>query len=355
MTILNELIQIELAETEGMSYFFENKGVYDMATAIIDEAYEQLLANLKNTRIDHIQDNMVVYRNFLQFHLNCDCFLNDMSLDVALYVPRYGHTIDMEHSASFAHTNDLDIIPISGNTEYSQKATNALFRMRIVTQDKDTIPPDVFSYLLTHEIHHAYRWYQIATSGNEEEIEKETNRRTAYQRYRADKDADNSESVVNTVLYNTEQNEINAFATEVYAYIRSHPEINQYNFREHENNFAIKQKINSIRRNLPKFQQMTLKTNPSFWRNISDKINKFYKTNNSAAANRKWFIRRCAYAVTFMDRQYTKVLHKALADFYGPVQETCWGRGFKVSLDEMVDRLIKLSDLQDKYTKTVNC
>lgn len=304
MTISYELNQLNESIREGWGYFIERKGVYEATVPIIDECYEKIIANKKNMMLLQVEDNAnYTMRLETPITIDTECFIRNMTIVLFLYVqddtkPKH------KEEGSFCHSIDMDVV--------DGKAENLIFKVYLDAKNRDDINYKSFSTIMVHEIHHAYRWYNIVQ--NEDEYEKEKQRMATYKKYRNDFYSNGENSILNTYLYNTEWDEIASFSKEIYMLVKQNPDINIDNWQMYRSQCQSQKLLDSTKQAYTRLKSMTCETNPEFWNSISSKINEFYNTNNKPSKNRKWFLNRLAYGMTYIEKQITKMFVNSIKE-----------------------------------------
>ena len=122
------LTELARAEMMGLDYMFENRGVYDKATAIIDECLDLIKERLGEAQLLRVDNDKNVYYLEIISDLKTDCFMKNIRLMIYLNVPREGYVVEIKKPAVFAHTTDLTIKNYGTEEKPIWKAVNNLAR-----------------------------------------------------------------------------------------------------------------------------------------------------------------------------------------------------------------------------------
>jgi len=206
-------------ESPILKQIIESQGIVDGYYSIAEEIYEAML-NIEEMPYDS-DFSYLIYR-LNNYELKQDCFIKTVNVSVLAGKKGYKY-----HGSYFER--DYNNIQISNDL----KLLNAKFIIGIDGNDLKTLDSkNAFLRQMAHEIHHAFRYFNICISNNAS-IESA---KLSSERYGNMIDVmingsdDHSSMFLATNLYMLNKNEIISEANELYEFIRQHEEINPSTF-----------------------------------------------------------------------------------------------------------------------------
>ena len=260
--ICEEIMLAEQNSFKGESplllQLMESQGIVDEYYSIAKELYNAIL-NVEKMPYD--QDYSYLIYRLNDYTLKQDCFIKTVNVSVLARKKGYKY-----HGSYFER--DYDNVEISSDF----KLLNANFVIGINENNLNTLESEnVFLRQMSHEIHHAFRFYNICISNNAS-IEKA---KISSERYgnminvmRNMSSSDSDMRFLAPKMYMLDKNEIISEANELYEFIRQHEEIKPNNFGEMVKDLPLFWRI-SRAAELLKFLDKTL-----FIEKDEEKINK---------------------------------------------------------------------------------
>lgn len=309
----------------------EARGVYDLTSQIVDTCYEYICSNLSELKLIEIEREYEysynVYQNDYEVPLKDNSFIVNPIIRLKLYV---SSTNDIESSGRF-YNPDLDDIQ-------NDKLVNPLFVINIPTDRKDKVNYSKFSSVMTHEVHHAYRWFNINRTNP-----TDSNELAKIRTYEYFKNIDVNtfeDELLSFIFYITDEDEINAFSSEIYSVIKNNPIINAGNYKDYLNEFDIYKYLNKMHWYLTYLQNTQYDEFSGSYDTISFRMNEVFDTNYTPQQNRKRLISLLSNKIIIMYKQFFKVLGKAVIDFKRPIRQTEARQQFKF-LEDDFERALK--------------
>ena len=216
------------SETPILRQIRESQGIVDEYYSIIEEIYGVML-NIEKMPYDTDYSYLIYRLN--DYHLNQNCFLK--TVNVIVLAGKKGY----KYHGSYFERN-YDNIQLSNDL----KLMNATFVIGINENDLNTVnSKNKFFREMAHEIHHAFRYYNICISNNasikKEKISSERYGNLLNVMYNSSNDE--NEKFLAPNLYMLNKNEIISEANELYEYIRQHKEIKPNNFIDKLNELPL--------------------------------------------------------------------------------------------------------------------
>lgn len=324
-----ELGLSNLENTMFMYMLNEERGVYKTYEPLAEEIYNAII----NTKPRMLSDSLYMFR-LMRYVPKTESFIGDITIMCF---------IGMDKESSF------DIIENELNLSKEIKLKNCIIRM-FVNKDRNNNIPDKNDFIQTfcHELHHAYRYYCIISKNNGKLTDGEELSNSilkSCQKYSElinDKDDESfgkyTEYLVN-MIYLANNNEINAYSSEVYEYLKQHSDINQYNFAENLSSIPVYSLYNKLKSCLilldKEKDDMSLKQASQ---SVCDKILHIKSNVNNSNMKLRQYL---AHKLEKFQSQFFKVAKNALYDLgrYGKTNED-FIRDIKISnqLMEILNR-----------------
>ena len=321
MNDLFKNIELELEyvmENKFKNILLESRGVYDKTIPIIDELYSYLKDNMDKLQL--VDGEKIDYNNNINYNeyrhlfnhikLNTDSFLNTFSVDLTIKVYDDKQVYQRDKSAHCKIKNSTIIQSSNVN-----KLDGCTFILDIPCKNRFTLNFGDFSQLMIHELHHAYRVFKVFSSNNQINIDKFYKSSKDYNSFqRVDNVSDVNNDFLNTIkniLYQTDDDEINAIVTEIYTIVKNNPDINSKNYRNYLMSFDAYQRLKDLETT---YEQIN--DNQKYLRRqISLIINSSLNQNNSEQDNLVFLLKRIANRIITLKEKIYNVLEKALMDF----------------------------------------
>lgn len=303
--MLNEIIEHEKFTRDGFDNITEARGIYDLSHNIINSCYEFINNNINKLLYigDDDDGKTKIYKGEFKVPLNDDSFIVDPVIILTIYLSDIEHDAS-EDSGSFLLPNINDL--------QDNKLVNPLFHVRIFENYIRHVTYSRFKNVMLHEIHHAYRWFNVNVKSSNNDSEKKAF--AQYKEFNKVKNNSEIDKILFFINYYGDLDEINAFKTEIYSTVESNPNINRENYREYLTQFAIYRNIQWLKKNLDAFVKYSYKEATDQYAIISNKMNKAMKTNYSPQVNRKRLISFLSHRIMFMQKEFYKILGKAFQD-----------------------------------------
>ena len=239
--ICEELMLVESnsfnSESPILRQIRESQGIVDDYLSIIEEIYDAML-NVEKLPYD-VDYSYLIYR-LNNYKMKQDCFIETVNVSVLAGKKGYKY-----HGSHFQRSYD--------NIELSSdfKLLNANFTIGINDDEINTKESkNIFFRQMTHELHHAFRYYNICISNNAS-IEKEKISSARYGNLidvMSNGSDDSDAKMLSPNLYMLNKNEIISEANELYEYIRQHEEIGPDNFLKILNDLPLFWRISYAKR-----------------------------------------------------------------------------------------------------------
>lgn len=334
--MIHELYEYEKFLQTKFDNLDEGRGVYDLTYQIINTCYEYIRDNtnlLKFVSSESINDKEYnLYTCNFTIPLSDNSFMVNPIIRLRIHV---GEPL-LEVEGGFAPPN-IDMLK-------DGKLVNPIFRVELFEKNKGKVSYGPFKQLMLHEVHHAYRWYNINMKSFRND--NEDKRIDTYQYFNQHKNDDDVSNLLSNIFYLIDDDEINAFSTEVYAIIEDNPDIDAGSYRWYLNEFPTYRHIKSLEKALHFFEHMGMNTDyeKNYYNNVSDIMNSAFKTSLTPRENRIKLINQLSNKILKKYKQFYKVLNKALVDFNRPCNMTESNRNIGKFLIEDLENSYKYFD-----------
>lgn len=308
--LLYELNQYDKFLETRFDNLNETRGIYNLTYHILNACYDYIKPRLNQLMFIKTDNGSNYYTGSFVILLNDDSFIVNPVIRLTIKIG----DMTEEPTGGFI-TPTIDMIQ-------DNKLVEPVFRIELSERSKDEITYESFKQLMLHEIHHAYRWFNINVKSPCDS--KERNKKNIYYQINKLKDKDEIDRIVYSIFYLTDEDEVNAFSAEIYGIVEDNPEINIGNYRYYYDIFPAYRHINSLIRFLEWFKNGDDNTNHfvTFKGEISNRMNFIFKTKNNSDKNREILIAKISNRILVMKKQFHKVLEKALTDFQRPYNMT---------------------------------
>lgn len=296
---------------------FESRGVYDKTIPLIDELYNYLKNNmnflqLNGERVEN--DNRLKFTEyqyiFNNIELNIDSFLKTFSVNLIIHVYADKKVYERENYGFFENKG-CSIIVDNGN----KKLNGGLFKLIIPCKNRFTLNFDDFSKLMIHELHHAYRLFNVLSSNNPTSIEKYNKSAKEYKSFQNINNVNEITTeflnAIKNICYSTDDDEINAVVTEIYSIIRNNTKINSENYVNYLPSFDAYKRL----KNLESCYMTLIDGKKYLSKSISTIINHALNQNKNENENMSFILKRIANRIVTLKEKIYHVIGKALTDF----------------------------------------
>ena len=316
--ICEEIMLAEQNSFKGESplllQIMESQGIVDGYYSIAEEIYEAML-NIERMPYD-TDFSYLIYR-LNDYSLRQDCFIK--TVNVSVLAGRKGNKY---HGSYFKRNYD--------NIEISKdlKLLNANFTIGIKDNELNTLESkNEFLKQMTHEIHHAFRYYNICISNNAsiERAKISSERYGNMMDVMVNGSSDSSSMFLSPNLYMLDKNEIISEANELYEYIRQHEEINPSTFRKMLKDMPLFWRIASAAKFIKRLDKILYIEKDEA--KIIDIGNAYIKLMNLKNISPHKAFLKCKFKVTGMEEYirnvFFRTVQKAFYDFNrNKIQET---------------------------------
>lgn len=294
------------SETPLLRQIRESQEIVDGYYPIIEEIYEALL---KVEKLPYDTDYSYLIYRLNNYQMKQDCFLKTVNVNVLAGKKGYKY-----RGGYFER--DYDNIELSNDL----KLLNAKFTIGISGNELNTKESkDAFFGKMVHELHHAFRYYNICISNNAS-IE---NAKISSARYGnlLDVMSNGSNDVdmkfLSPNLYMLDKNEIISEANELYEFIRQHEEINPSNFTKILNELPLFWRISRASKFIKYLDNILF--NEKNKEKINDIGNAYIKLMNFTNTTPHKAFLKCRYSVLGLEEYiryvFFRTVQKAFDDF----------------------------------------
>ena len=279
----------------------EERGIPNNLVPLVDELYNEL--NNIGPIIENI-DGVVYYLS--NYKIRTDSFIEEIKL-----------VVNLIKGGSNGDKGMFDIDLKSDNCiSDNGKLKNIIIRLIIDIDNADkniSIPKLNFEQLLYHELTHAYRFYQIQKSQEQDRIDRENKRKEDYAVAFNSQNINGLMKLFWNAYYLSEDDEINSKVTEIYSYIKNNKDINRktiYSDIEEYLKIPSVMEMKSLERLI-----LVLNRQDDFTKNFLGEAYKNVKKYDKALDGFKCFklfLDRLNLAVTKYQKQAQKVIEYSL-------------------------------------------
>ena len=312
---------------------------------IIEEIIEQYFQDIDYHLKMRIDEERGVFPNYHDFIIDIyhelikkkPIYIGDYYMYSIIYTPKTDEFIDnIEVSCCvYSDMNNLESSKFINTKKNGMDLTKdgKLTNCKIIVSlngENGKIPKNEFLYTLIHEMQHAYRYWNILSQNNGKLDSAEEYRRERYDRnqYAADtarkNSKENNESealfldrLITMSLYDLDNDEINAYSSEIYEYIKQNEYINIKNYREYINDIEIFKKLKIASNTIKIIDNKLSSDNKEYYYTIfAMSYDKFFNNNSKFSEKKRAMLIR-QYLIRKLNRGYkqaTKVLMHALTD-----------------------------------------
>lgn len=289
------IFDIEREYIDNM-FIFESRGINDNYTYIVDEVVNYCKNNKPN-----ILDNNKFFYHADDFKIQSkESFIDSLSFKI--YVTKDGNNGEFRMKDNKPHFLK------------NGKLINVEFKI-FVDGNNGNFNEPLLRELLSHELHHAYRYQQIFLNNGGKLPESDTNRDNAYNHSIENMSLEKKKNILYYLFYQTDENEVMALCAEAYQKFKNQ-NVTRENYQNVINETEPMNIINSINAVL-----LFLKNNSSndkIIENIGSIYNDFLKSKNKKTFSNKTAYRLLKqfliYKENFVYNQFYKVLGKAIME-----------------------------------------
>lgn len=215
---------------------------------------------------------------------------------------------DVNFNSMFNSFNDTTIIDENG------KISNVVIRISLNELTKTN-----FSMEMMHELNHLYRFFNILKTNSLYNISSEKSRLLIYNNVINNENISIISSLIKTLYYYSEKDEINSIVSELYEYFYNTEEINRNNYRDFLKNTSVNFAYNKINQCLSLMMKISDNENMklNFVKVLKDVILDLKELNDNDAFNK--FKKRLISAFSRIEhltlKAIDRVLYKIEVDF----------------------------------------
>lgn len=283
------------------NFLLEDGGIAKGYEVIVDEIFNEL-SNLKPYIID-VDSYLVSLENY---NMKSDSFIASLSIKV-FFGKRAATT-----ASAFNYNKDNVLLNNDG------KLVNCEFVIGFEDINNE-FNYKLFSLMFSHELHHAYTYYNILVKNDGQMLDSEDGRLVKYNKNSqmlGDISFDNKilgqlKQSIHIIYYMSDRDEIQANETMLYDYLKKNPHINELNINEFEEQLPCLVELRQINDNW-NFILQVIKINKEIaYQVIGDIFREMYQSNISDRKAVLFLRQRASDAIYRYRRNYFRAMKQA--------------------------------------------
>lgn len=306
----------------------ETAGMVDGYSAIGDELYE-IISSTKPTMVD----TSMYMRSISNYVLRTDCFIKSISIK---YYSYNESAIKPDKRGQFIPTD---------NTEHlsrDKKLINCGFEFYELTKDPLKVNKEYFMEAFSHEVSHAYRYYQIISKNNgiEPASVKKANEVYGLSNgiYINDESYKKMLPMLQRMNYLADKDEISAFVNQTYEEVKQNENITPSNVSRYFSSFRMYRETELLKGLLVLFDKMI--STPIGKEICLNYLSAVYNDNYKGEKSIRLFRQKIASTILYRSKKFINILKKAFTDFNRN------DRHQKLDVDEMrIEQFVKGLDV----------
>ncbi len=248
-------------------YLIERKGINVEYPTIVEEVFNTLI-NIKPQLID----SDLYLLKLDKFKLKNESFISELSIKVFFGKNANG-------GSSFLYNKDTVLL------DDKDRLINCLFTIFVPSID-NKFDYKTFSFEFSHELHHAYTYYNILVKNNGRMLDSEHKKREMYNINLSMLSTNQDNNVIkqlkdyiHVIYYLSDVDEVQANQTMLYDYLKNNPHIDETNINEYESELPCLEQYKQIE-DAWKFIEMIVNFNKEIaYQIIGGEIKGMYKSN----------------------------------------------------------------------------